>query len=122
MKKKVTKVEIERIMYQCENCGNEHEYQAKIYTCRHCGKECCTHCSTALPIVSSTLVMQSALLSIESYTDTLVLCNSCYEKYAETYTKYYHEVDNAVAAFNVKLNELNGKYNLKESTNEKENN
>lgn len=112
MKKKVTKVEIERIMYQCENCGNEHEYQAKIYTCRHCGKECCTHCSTSLPIVSSTLVMRSALLSVESYTDTLILCNSCYKKYARTYTKYYHEVDNAVAAFNVKLNELNSKYNM----------
>ena len=101
MKKKVTKVEIEQIMYRCEICG----------------KEICPKCCTYLDIVKDELIYEGEDLYLRSDSDDnenfnpyIKVCPECRDKLQSKSDTYKVYLKHIIDEFNVNLNKLNDKY------------
>lgn len=118
MKKKVVKVETEQIVYQCEGCGAELEFESSVRECGICGKEVCPHCKKMISYTNETLLytpQSNDYLNLSSdedgYCDNLItVCKDCYEKLIAKRNVYEKCVQHFVDEFNENLTKLNDKY------------
>lgn len=116
MKKKVVKVETEQIVYQCEGCGAELEFEGSIRECEICGKEICPKCSRYLDIVKDELIYEGEDLYLrssdnnENFNPYIKVCPECHDKLqskSDTYKVYLRHI---IDEFNINLYKLNDKY------------